>query len=134
MTTRLSNHIPGVLKTFGLLPGAIMGLPFDRKVETLLLDRSDVALIVRPMFVAWRHLREQGVFDKAIRVLVRSNSAGRLLMSIAGIRVFSLILKSPILPTRQGRSTSQRPISRWRRRKIERSVPSPKRWPGITRQ
>ena len=44
MTTRLSNHIRGVLKTFGLLPGAMRGLPFDRKVEALLLDRSDVAL------------------------------------------------------------------------------------------
>ena len=72
MTTRLSNHIRGVLKTFGLLPGAMRGLPFDRKVEALLLDRSDVALIVRPMLVAWRQLREQiAVFDKAIRVLVR---------------------------------------------------------------
>jgi transposase len=78
MTTRLSNHIRGVLKTFGLLPGSMRGLPFDRRVEALLLDRSDVALIVRPMLVAWRQLREQVVaFDKAIRVLVRSNSACR---------------------------------------------------------
>jgi transposase len=76
MTTRLSNHIRGVLKTFGLLPGAMRGLPFDRKVEALLPDRSDVALILRPMLVAWRQLREQiAVFDKAIRVLVKSNSA-----------------------------------------------------------
>jgi transposase len=36
MTTRLSNHIRGLLKTFGLLPGAMRGLPFDRKVEVLL--------------------------------------------------------------------------------------------------
>jgi transposase len=28
MTTRLSNHIRGVLKTFGMLPGAMRGLPF----------------------------------------------------------------------------------------------------------
>src|ERR1700757_3953514 len=46
MTTRLSNHIRGILKTFGLLPASMRGLPFDRKVEALLLDRSDVALIV----------------------------------------------------------------------------------------
>jgi transposase len=59
MTTGLSNHIRGVLKTFGLPPGAMRGLPFDWKVEALLLDRSDVALIVRPMLVAWRQLREQ---------------------------------------------------------------------------
>jgi transposase len=36
MTTRLSNHIRGVLKMFGLLPGAMRGLPFDRRIEALL--------------------------------------------------------------------------------------------------
>src|SRR5256886_3530851 len=92
MTTRLSNHIRGVLKTFGLLPGAMRGLPFDRKVEALLLDRSDVALVLRPMLVAWRQLREQIVaFDKAIRALVKSNSACRLLMSVPGIDVLSAL-------------------------------------------
>jgi hypothetical protein len=92
MTTRLSNHIRGALKTFGLLPGAMRGLPFDRKVEALILDRSEVALIVRPMLVAWRQLREQiAVFDKAIRVLVRSNSPCRLLMSVPGIGVLSAL-------------------------------------------
>ena len=62
-------------RAIGLLPGAMRGLPFDRKVEALLLDRSDVALIVRPMLVAWRQLREQiDAFDKAIRALVKSKS------------------------------------------------------------
>ena len=66
MTTRLSNHIRGVLKiSFGLLPGATRGLPFDRKVEVLLEGRSDVAPIVRPMLVAWRQLHLQiAAFDK----------------------------------------------------------------------
>ena len=40
MTTRLSNHIRGVLKTVGMLPGAMRGLPFDRRVEALLADRG----------------------------------------------------------------------------------------------
>jgi len=92
MRTRLSNHIRGVLKTFGLLPGGMRGLPFDRKVEALLAERSDVALIVRPMLVAWRQLREQiTTFDKAIRSLVKSNSACRLLMSVPGIGVLSAL-------------------------------------------
>jgi Transposase IS116/IS110/IS902 family len=69
------------------------GLPFDRKVEALLLDRPDVALIVRPMLVAWRQLREQVVaFDKSIRALVRSNSACRLLMSVPGVGVLSALV------------------------------------------
>ena len=72
MTTRLSNHIRGVLKTFGILPGAMRGLPFDRRVETLLADLDDLAAIVRPMLTAWRKLREQiAVFDKAVRALAK---------------------------------------------------------------
>lgn len=70
----------------------MQGLSFDRKVEALLLDRADVALIVRPMLVAWRQLREQiTVFDKSIRVLVKSNSACRLVMSVPGIGVLSAL-------------------------------------------
>jgi transposase len=52
MTTRLANHIRGVLKIFGLLPGAIRGLPFDRRVESLLLNREDLVPIVQPMLVS----------------------------------------------------------------------------------
>ena len=53
MTTRLSNQLRGVLKTFGLLPGSLRGLSFDRRVESLLADRDDLLPIVRPMLVAW---------------------------------------------------------------------------------
>ena len=51
-TTRLSNHIRGVLKTFGLLPGAVRGLRFDARVELLLEGREELALIVTPLLVA----------------------------------------------------------------------------------
>ena len=92
MTTRLSNQIRGILKTFGLLPGAMRGLPFDRRVEALLADRDDLAPIVRPMLTAWRQLREQiAVFDKAVRALTKSNPTCRLLMSVPGIVVLSVL-------------------------------------------
>jgi hypothetical protein len=51
--TRVSNPIQGVLKTFGLLSGAMRDC--YRKVEAA--ARSDVALIVRPMLIAWRQFR-----------------------------------------------------------------------------
>jgi hypothetical protein len=76
MTTGLSNHIRGVLKTFGLLPGSMRGLPFDRKVEALLLDRSDVALIVRPMLVAWRWRNFMINFRKTIALGLAAASLG----------------------------------------------------------
>ena len=92
MTTRLSNQIRGILKTFGMLPGAIRGLPFDRRVEALLADRDDVAPIVHPLLTAWRQLRAQiGAFDKAIHALTKSNPTCRLLMSVPGIGVLSVL-------------------------------------------
>ena len=92
MTTRLSNHIRGVLKTFGILPGAMRGLPFDRRVETLLADLDDLAAIVRPMLTAWRKLREQiAVFDKAVRALAKKDPTCRLLMSVPGIGVVTVL-------------------------------------------
>ena len=92
MTTRLSNHIRGVLKTFGLLPGAVRGLPFDRRIEVLLDERPDLAPIIGPMLAAWRQLRLQiAVFDKAIRTIVRNSATCRLLMSVPGIGVLSVL-------------------------------------------
>jgi len=92
MTTRLSNHIRGVLKTFGLLPGAMRGVPFDRRVETLLAERDDLVLIVRLMLEAWRQLREQtAAFDKEVRALAKKDPTCRLLMSVPGIGVVSVL-------------------------------------------
>ena len=86
MTTRLSNHIRGVLKTFGLLPGAMRGLPFDRRVEALLERRPDVTPVVLPMLDAWRQLRVQiSAFDKAVREIVKASPTCRLLMTVPGI-------------------------------------------------
>jgi transposase len=109
MTTRLSNHVRGVLKTFGMLPGAMRDLPFDRRVEAMLADRDDVAPIVRPILVAWRQLREQiAAFDKAIRALAKSSPACHLLMGVPGIGVLSVLAYVSTVedPTRFARSRS----------------------------
>jgi len=86
MVTKLSNHIRGVLKTFGMLPGSVRGRSFAERVEVLVAERPDIAPIVRPMLAAWSKLREQiAAFDKAIRVAVRQSRECRLLMSVPGI-------------------------------------------------
>ena len=109
MTTRLSNHIRGVLKTFGMLPGTPRGLPFDRRVEALLVDRDNLAPIIRPMLAAWRQLREQiAEFDKAVRALTKSSPTCRLLMSVPGIGVLSVLAYVSMVedPTRFSRLRS----------------------------
>lgn len=109
MTTRLSNHIRGVLKTFGLLPGAVRGVPFDRRVDALLDDHPDLAPIIRPMLTAWRRLREQiAVFDKAIGAIVKQSATCRLLMSVPGIGALSVLayISTVEEPNRFSRSRS----------------------------
>lgn len=109
VTTRLSNHIRGVLKTFGMLPGAVRGLPFDRRVEVMLTGRDDVAPIIWPMLTAWRQLRQQiATFDKAVRVVVKSSPTCRHLMGVPGIGVLSVLAYVSMVedPTRFARSRS----------------------------
>lgn len=92
MTTQISNHIRGILKTFGLLPGAMCGMRFDRRVEAMLEDRPDIAPIVRPMLVTWRQLREQVAgFDKVVMLHVKQSSVCRRLMSVPGIGALSVL-------------------------------------------
>ena len=86
IATRLSNHIRGILKTFGLLPGAVRGKPFAERVKTLVEGRPDVAPIILPMLAVWSKLREQiAAFERAIRLEVKESRVCRLLMSAPGI-------------------------------------------------
>lgn len=86
MATRLSNHIRGILKIFGVLPGRVRGLRFDRRVEAQLAERPDLVPIVTPILETWRQLREQiRVFDRAIQSIVKDCPTCRLLMSVPGI-------------------------------------------------
>ena len=78
-----------MLKTFGLLPGAMRGLPFDRRVEALAADRDDLGPIVRPMLTAWRQLREEvAIFDKVVRALTKSNPTCRLLLACPALACY----------------------------------------------
>ena len=86
MATKMSNHIRGVLKTFGMLPGAVRGKPFAEKVEALIADNPDIALIVRPMLIVWLDLRKQiASFDQAVKAITKKSPTCRLLMSVPGI-------------------------------------------------
>ena len=92
MRTRLSNHIRGVLKTFGILPGSVRGIRFDRRVEERLVGRPDLEPIVGPMLATWRQLGDQiRSFDKVVRALVKSSTECRLLMTVPGIGPLSVL-------------------------------------------
>jgi transposase len=93
MRTRLSNMIRGVLKTFGLLPGAGRGQRFDHHVEALLGGEPQVGEIVRPLLQTWRQLGAQiAAFDKAVQQRVRADPTCRLLMTVPGIGALSSLV------------------------------------------
>lgn len=92
MRTRLSNMIRGILKTFGILPGSERGMRFDRRVEACVADTPELAVIVHPLLVSWRHLREQiAGFDVAIQRRVKADPTCRLLMTVPGIGALSAL-------------------------------------------
>jgi transposase len=91
MVTKLSNHIRGVLKTFGMLPGSVRGRSFAEPVELLVAERLDVAPIV--LLAAWSKLQEQiAAFDKAIRAEVKQSRECRLLTSVPGIGLVTVLV------------------------------------------
>ena len=53
----------------------------------------DIALIVRPLLITWRQLREQiAVFDKTVKQQVRTDPICRLLMTVPGIGALSSLM------------------------------------------
>jgi len=81
-----SNHIRGVMKTFGLVIPKGAGRVFEANVRDLLTTNAGLARIVLPMLDAWRALRSQAAnLDRQLVASARTNPASQLLMSIPGV-------------------------------------------------
>jgi transposase len=92
MVTRVSNHIRGVMKIFGLVVAGARGTGFAARVEELIADRPEVQSIVAPMLGTWLHLRSQvAVFDRQLLGLAKTRPECRLLMSIPGVGYVSAL-------------------------------------------
>ena len=59
ISTGLSNHIRGIMKTFGLVVPKGGGRIFDAHVRTLLEEQEALASIVLPLLETWRMVRAQ---------------------------------------------------------------------------
>jgi len=68
-------------------------------------------LIVRPLLVTWRQLREQiAVFDKAVQQQVRVDPICRLLMTVPGIGALSSLM---YVSTVEDPGRFSRSLERW---------------------
>lgn len=86
MSTKLSNHIRGVMKTFGLVVPKGKGGKFDVNVLDLLKGEDALAAIIIPMLDAWRTIRKQAAtITRQVQKLARHNEHAQLLMTIPGV-------------------------------------------------
>jgi error-prone DNA polymerase len=86
ISTKLSNQIRGLMKTFGLIVPAGKGAVLHRNVRELLDGRDSLAQIILPLLEAWRDVRKHaGDLDRQLLAAARQSEATQLLMTIPGI-------------------------------------------------
>jgi transposase len=86
ITVDLSNHIRGLMKTFGLVVPASKGGRFEANVRLLLADHEGLASIILPVLEAWRSVRVRAAdLGRQLLAIARGSRSCRLLMSIPGV-------------------------------------------------
>lgn len=86
ISTKLSNQIRGLMKTFGLVVPKGAGGVFDANVRELVSTNEGLALIVLPLLEAWRGVRRRAAeLDRQLIATARRSSPCRQLMSIPGV-------------------------------------------------
>ncbi len=85
-TTQFSNHIRGLMKTFGLVVPKGTGRVFEGHVRSLLASNAGLEQIILPVLEAWRGLRARAAeLSKHLVASARASEQCQLLSSIPGI-------------------------------------------------
>ena len=82
----IENDLRGTLRNFGLKVGTAGRTRFEARIQELLEDMPDLAVLVEPLLVVRRALREQiAVLHRRLLTLVRDDQVCRRLMTIPGV-------------------------------------------------
>ena len=109
MTRDLENQIRGLMKVEGLVIGRAKEGVFSKRVEALLGDRPDLAVIIRPLLATRESVQQQRTaLDRRVRQLANQTPLTRTLMTASGVGpVTALAFVASIDdPTRFNRSRS----------------------------
>ena len=86
ITTKLSNQIRGLMKTFGLVVPKGGGLIFETNVRNLLGSNIGLERIILPLLEAWRSIRGRASqLDRQLVAATRHSNECQVLISIPGI-------------------------------------------------
>ena len=82
----IDNDLRGTLRNFGLKVGMAGAVKFEARIKELVENLPDLAVLVEPMLVVRRVLREQiGILHRRLLAIVRDDEVCRRLMTIPGV-------------------------------------------------
>ena len=82
----IENDLRGTLRNFGLKVGIVRTVKFEARIRELVENHPDLAVLVEPLLIVRRVLREQiAVLHRRLLVLVRDDEVCRRLMTVPGV-------------------------------------------------
>ena len=82
----VENDLRGTLRNFGLKVGIVGKLRFETRIRELVENLPDLTILVEPLLVVRRVLREQiAVLHRRLLVIVRDDDVCRRLMTVPGV-------------------------------------------------
>jgi transposase len=82
----IENDLRGTLRNFGLKVGVVGAAKFEARIKELVESLPDLALLIEPLLVVRRALREQFIIlHRRVLAIVRDDEVCRRLMTIPGI-------------------------------------------------
>jgi len=82
----IDNDLRGTLRNFGLKVGIVGAAKFEARIKELIENIPDLAVLVEPLLVVRRVLREQlGILHRRLLAVVRDDDVCRRLMTVPGV-------------------------------------------------
>src|SRR5213596_3875861 len=82
----IDNDLRGTLRNFGLKVGVVGTVKFEARIKELVENLPDLAVLVEPLFLVRRVVREQiGILHRRLLAIVRDDDVCRRLMTIPGV-------------------------------------------------
>jgi transposase len=82
----IDNDLRGTLRNFGLKVGVVGAVKFEARIKELVENLPDLAVLVEPLLVVRRVLRDQiAVLHRRLLAIVREDEVCRRLMTVPGV-------------------------------------------------
>jgi transposase len=81
----IENDLRATLRNFGLKVGVVGTVKFEARIKELVANTPDLVVLVEPLLIVRRVLREQiGILHRRLLAIVRNGAMCRRLMTVPG--------------------------------------------------